>query len=168
MLANPTLRSKPALGLTLGELAGLLSNAEPRTAVLAERIRGWTKQKLIAPITGERGTGKHYRYDAHSVVHEVLLLNALANIGLPIASLPYIPAVLAEMRDKLPKWRRAQQRSKQIPPLFLRIWQRQMYPAAKIVTDIEINEIKIDPVDDSTIIVNLAQLFSQVVSKPRI
>jgi hypothetical protein len=43
-----------------------------------------------------------------------------------------------------------------------------MYPAAKIVTDIEINEIKIDPVDDSTIIVNLAQLFSQVVSKPRI
>ena len=87
MLANPTLLSSvPPPGLTVGELAALLYNAEPRTAVLAERIRGWTKQKLLAPISGERGTGKHFRYAASAVVFEVLLLNALANTGLHIAS----------------------------------------------------------------------------------
>jgi hypothetical protein len=161
MHASSTLRPQPVL-LTVGELAALLVNAEPRTDVLAERIRGWTKQKLLAPIGGERGTGKHYRYDAHTVVFEVLLLNALANIGLPIASLPYIESVLAQLREKLPKWRQARERPKaDDPPLFLRVWQRQMHPAAIIVT-----EVKIDPADDSTIIVNLARLFSQVVMKP--
>jgi hypothetical protein len=163
MLASPATLTAPSPGLTLGALAALMYNAEPRTAVLAERIRGWTKQKLIAPIDAERGTGRHYRYDAHAVVFEILLLNVLANIGLPIASLPYVQSVLAQLRKELPKWQQAQERSKASPPLFLRIWQRQMHPAAAIVT-----KIHIDPVDDSTIIINLAQLFSRVVSKPRV
>lgn len=169
MLASPALRPQPVL-LTVGELAALMQNIEPRTAVLAERIRSWTKQKLLAPISGERGTGKHHRYDVQSVVFEVLLLNALANTGLHIASLPYIQSVLTQVREELPKWQRAQEQSKAIPPLFLMIQYRQMHPAAWITT-----EIKIDRAANSTVIINLAQLFRRVVSshasaqpKPRV
>ena len=158
MLATPALRPRPML-LTVGELAALLQNIEPRSAVLAERIRGWTKQKLIEPTPGPRGTGKHHRYDASSVVFEVLLLNALANAGLHIASLPYVQSALAQVRKELPKWREAQERSKTIPPLFLVIQHRQMHAAAWTTT-----EIKIDRASNSTIIINLARLFGQVVS----
>jgi hypothetical protein len=164
MLANPTLLSSvPPPGLTVGELAALLYNAEPRTAVLAERIRGWTKQKLLAPISGERGTGKHFRYDASAVVFEVLLLNALANTGLHIASCPYIYSVLTQLRDKLPKWQRRRERSKTIPPLFLVIQHRHIHPLFQIVSKIEI-----DRAADSAIVVNLAQLFGPVFSKLRV
>jgi hypothetical protein len=157
MLAKPTLTTASPPGMTLGELVESLANTDPRAAVLTERIRGWVKMRLIVPLPGERGSGKHHRY-GRAAVYEIVMLNALANFNLPIASLSWVESALSQLREVLPSWVEKNQRSKRPSPLYLRIWQRQMHAAAEI-TD---TEIKIDPLDHGTIIINLARIFSQV------
>ena len=68
-----------------------------------ERICHWTREGLIKPL-GEKnpGTGRHRRYDENTLA-EVAVLNALAGLGMQIASLRSVLPVATELIEK---WRK--------------------------------------------------------------
>jgi DNA-binding transcriptional MerR regulator len=70
--------------LTVSEIADRIAKPGASKAALIERIRHWTRERLISP-RGKRnpGTGRHRVYD-ESVLGEVLILNAMADMGLAV------------------------------------------------------------------------------------
>ncbi len=90
--------------LTVSEIAERIAKPGANKAALIERIRHWTRERLISP-RGRRnpGTGRHRVYD-ESILEDVLILNAMADLGLTVG-LQRTALVLArhakgEWRDK--------------------------------------------------------------------
>jgi hypothetical protein len=150
-----------AVSMTVGEIADALREIEPDTATLIERIRNWTKQRILAPTDNAgAGTGKHIRYAREIAPYEVLLLNALTRAGY-VAGRSYVVTALNRLREELPKWRTAH-RTKSTPSLFLVITHpirgsHRSEPKADIVT-----KITPDPKAETMVIVNLGELFARV------
>jgi len=101
--------------LTVSEIAERIAKPGASRAALVERIRHWTRERLIAPV-GKRnpGTGKHRVYD-EAVVEDVLILNAMANMGLQIG---LQRTALTLVRHEKPGWR---EKAKRGVLLFLEI-----------------------------------------------
>jgi DNA-binding transcriptional MerR regulator len=101
--------------LTVSALAKRIAKRPADEAAIIERIRHWTRERLISP-TGKRnpGTGKHRRFDA-TVLEEVALLNAMADMGLQIG---LMRTALILARDAKAEWR---EKAKRGVKLFLEI-----------------------------------------------
>jgi hypothetical protein len=151
-------------GMTVGEIAEALKKIEPNSAALIERIRAWTKQKILLPISNvAAGTGKHLRYD-DMAPFEVAMLHALANTGLHVAGKPFIQFALARLRHELPTWQRQRQKTKRRPPLFLVVKYQSQVTALDPTADV-VARAAIDETSESMCVVNLALLFGQAQSR---
>jgi hypothetical protein len=156
LTAAPLTTSHPTIGvptLTVGEVASRLSALAPDTPAMIERIRHWTRERLLAPVGQQHGgTGKHRRY-AENIVYDTAMLIALADAGMHVASRPYVQDALAQARSALPKWLEDQKR-----PLFLVVTH---YLDPKIEPIVEVRDsAKLNSSAKLTIVINLAQLFS--------
>jgi DNA-binding transcriptional MerR regulator len=89
--------------LTVSEIADRLAKPGAKAALI-ERIRHWTRERLLTPV-GKRnpGTGRHRIYD-ESVLEDVIILNAMADMGLTVGlqrtALMLARHAKAEWRDK--------------------------------------------------------------------
>src|SRR5215831_966401 len=105
--------------LTVGEIAALMKPVAPNEvamAALIERLRHWTKEGLLQSIEmPERGTGRHRRYHPEVVI-DAIVLNALADVGLSVATHHRrVQDALAVAHYAIQKWRR----TKAMPPFWL-------------------------------------------------
>jgi hypothetical protein len=149
---------------SVSAIAEALIEIEPNSAALIERIRGWTKQRILFAVGNVgAGVGKHIRYDATSVPYECALLNALANAGIPVSGRPYVQFTLARLREVLPKWQQRLRNPKSPPPLFLVIKRLMSGRADTSEPSVDIvNRVNIDQTAESMHIVNLGVLFSRI------
>jgi hypothetical protein len=150
-----------AVSITVGEIANALRDIEPDTAMLVERIRNWTKQRILSPSdNANAGTGKHMRYARDVAPYELALLNALTRAGY-VGGRSYVATALNQLGEELPKWRAAH-KARRRPPLFLTITHAiqgsdRSEPRAEIVT-----KVAPDPKAETMIIVNLGELFARI------
>jgi DNA-binding transcriptional MerR regulator len=87
--------------LTVSKICELLVDAPRERPFLKERIRHWARVGLIRSVGDKHpGTGRHREYDGQALV-DIVVLNALAEMGLQIASLR---AVLSASRALIRKW----------------------------------------------------------------
>jgi hypothetical protein len=154
--------SAAAPTVTVGQIADALRDIEPDTATLTERIRSWTKQRILSPSENlGAGTGRHILYARDLAPYEAALLNALSRTGYVVGR-PYVGTALARLREELPKWRAAHT-AKRSPQLFLIITHpmsggsHSPDPQADIVT-----KITPDPKAEAMIVINLGALFARV------
>jgi DNA-binding transcriptional MerR regulator len=101
--------------LTVSEIAERIAKPGASKAALIERIRHWTRERLISPI-GKRspGTGRHRVYD-ESVLEDAVVLNAMADMGLQVG---LQRTVLKLVRHEKTAWR---EKAKRGVSLFLEI-----------------------------------------------
>jgi len=108
LVANPITVGSPDIGrpqVTVGQIAEQLKPIAPDPAATIERVRHWTRQKLLYPIAQHHaGTGKHRRYGDDSKF-EVAILTAMAEAGLPIISQRYLQKALSLTHRALQRWR---------------------------------------------------------------
>jgi DNA-binding transcriptional MerR regulator len=72
--------------------------SETERNVLVERIAHWTREHLIAPLGRQNpGTGRHRRY-ADAAVVDVMILDAMANMGVPIETMRF---TIFQVRESL-------------------------------------------------------------------
>jgi DNA-binding transcriptional MerR regulator len=79
-----TLRKATPMPMTVSEMADRVAKRGASKAAFAERVHHWTRERLLSPV-GKRnpGTGRHRVYD-DSALEDVLFLDELANLGLPV------------------------------------------------------------------------------------
>jgi hypothetical protein len=107
--------------LTVSEIAGMTILVSPDPVATLERIRHWTRERLIVPIAQEHaGGGKHRGY-AEDTAYDVAVLIAVANMGLHVTSTRYLADALTMLRQALPRWKEARARGR-VAPLFLDIF----------------------------------------------
>ena len=159
LTAVPLAVSRPAIGvttLTVGEIADRLSTLAPDISASIERLRHWTRERLLVPVDQQHaGTGKHRHYAEGSSEYDGAILHALADAGVHVVSRPYVQAALAQARFALPGWLKNQKR-----PLFLVITHHldpTIEPTANVC-----NSVEYDASARLMIVVNLAQLYAHV------
>jgi hypothetical protein len=77
--------------LTAGEIARQVKPgaSETERTALVDRIAHWTRERLLAPLGKQSpGTGRHRRY-ADAAVVDVMILDAMANAGVPIETMRF-------------------------------------------------------------------------------
>ena len=159
----PTVAS-PELGaptLTVGQIVEQLGSLAPDPAAAGERIRHWTREKLLVPVDQHHaGTGRHRQY-SDQASYDAAVLTALANLGLQLVSRPYIHAVLTKARAVLQEWQKG--KSSEHKPLFFLVISHRIdsEPAVSVHEKI----VKPDRAAEIVIALNLSQLFSAVRSK---
>jgi DNA-binding transcriptional MerR regulator len=159
LAAEPLTASSPELGkptLTVGQIAEQLSALAPDAAATRERVRHWTREGLLAPVGNRHsGTGKHRRYDAHSV-YDAAILNAVASAGLHVVAQQYLIEALSRARHALLKWEQTERRGG--------LWLEISHKAAGGGTAIAIHEGAVRCEQDAqlSIVINLAQIFAEV------
>jgi hypothetical protein len=163
-LTAPSLTVAPAgLGtptLTVGEIAEQLHPIAPNTAATIERIRHWTRERLLLPVDQHHaGTGKHRRYAAESI-YDAAILTVVANAGLPIVTQGYLRSALPLARRALRKWTQARSKNQDIP-LFLEISQAPNGTGGPTVS-IHEGVVKHDPTAELSLTINLSQIFTRV------
>ena len=84
--------------ITVSEIADRVVKQGPSRETFIERVHYWTRERLISPV-GKRnpGTGKHRLYDS-SVVLDTVILNAMADVGIPIAAQRTIIGIVRQER----------------------------------------------------------------------
>jgi hypothetical protein len=80
--------------LTVSQIAELIKRPNAEAVAVIERLRSWTADGLIEP-TGDRnpGTGHRRMYD-DATAFDAGILNALADLGLPVGRQRYYMVVL--------------------------------------------------------------------------
>src|SRR5229473_1431622 len=93
------------MSLSTGEIAERIRRPGMDTGMVIERIKHWTRLKLLQPVGGRRpGTGRHYRYDELELV-PVAILSALADAGASIQGLgDNLLGGLAKAQAAYDKW----------------------------------------------------------------
>jgi hypothetical protein len=161
--AESVTASAPALGtplLTVGEIAEQLQKIAPNTSATIERIRHWTRERLLLPADQHHaGTGKHRRYSEESV-YDSAILTVIANAGLPIVTQVYLRTALPLARSALLKWRQARSKNRDLP-LFLEISQSPDKTGGPTVNIYE-GAVKHDPTAELSLTINLSQIFTRV------
>lgn len=73
------------MAMTISQMANRAAMRGIKRVAFIERVRYWTREGLLEPV-GELnpGTGRHRRY-ANSALEDALILNTLADFGIPIA-----------------------------------------------------------------------------------
>jgi hypothetical protein len=156
--------ASPELGaptLTVGQIVEQLGSLAPDPAAAGERIRHWTREKLLVPVDQHHaGTGRHRQY-SDQASYDAAVLTALANLGLQLVSRPYIHAVLTKARAVLQEWQKG--KSSEHKPLFFLVISHRIdsEPAVSVHEKI----VKPDRAAEIVIALNLSQLFSAVRSK---
>lgn len=73
--------------IATGDIAGFLSRPGKDASEASERIKHWTRLKLLRPVKNfGGGTGRHFRYD-ETVVLDAAILWALADAGISLQKL---------------------------------------------------------------------------------
>jgi hypothetical protein len=158
LTAAPLTVASPELGaptLTVGQIVERLGSLAPDPAAASERIRHWTREKLLVPVDQHHaGTGRHRQYSGQAS-YDAAVLTALANVGLQLVSRPYIQAALNQARAVLQKWKKG----KSSGDFFLAISQR---TGSEPTVSVHERVIKPEPTAEIVIALNLSQLFSVV------
>ena len=78
-LTLSTAASTVEISITVGEIANVLRDIEPDSAALVERVRNWTKQRILSPRGNvHAGTGKHIRYSRDTAPYEAGLAKRIS------------------------------------------------------------------------------------------
>ena len=159
--------------LTVSELAEALAPIAPDVPGTVQRIRHWTRERVLFPVDLQHaGAGKHRRY-AVDAIYEAAILHTLTAVGLPVSGSRMLLDGLSKARFAVPKWRTARSKGQKWKPVLIisvtatSIMPGTFGPAANIGVYEEGEEVKGGPafkVDDVvlTIKVDLAKLFAQV------
>jgi DNA-binding transcriptional MerR regulator len=140
------------MAMTVSQMAHRAAKRGVKRAAFIERVRYWTREGLLEPV-GERnpGTGRHRRYD-ESALEDALILNALADFGIPIA---VQRRALTLTRDVKTDWRSAIAQGRS---LFLEIG---MLPNGHLAPYCHEGAIfMMAEVADGAVILNLTKIFS--------
>jgi hypothetical protein len=79
-------------------------SSETELDALVERIAHWTRERLLTPIGRQNpGTGRHRRY-ADAAVIDVMVLDAMANEGVPIETMRLVIFMVRE-QIRTGEWR---------------------------------------------------------------
>jgi DNA-binding transcriptional MerR regulator len=82
------------MALSVAELAEVIRRPEVDRAAVVERLRHWTSIGMLEPEGDlNPGTGKRREYD-DSAIFAAAILNALADLGIPIGKVRYYMVVL--------------------------------------------------------------------------
>jgi hypothetical protein len=166
LTAEPLTVASPEIGtatLTVGEIAEKLHPIAPNTSATIERIRHWTRERLILPVDQHHaGTGRHRRYAAESV-YDAAILTVFANAGVPIVSQDYLRNALPLVRRAMRKWTQGGSKNQDIP-LFLQISQT---PTERGSPTVRIHEgvVAHDPTAELSVTINLSQIFTRVLKE---
>lgn len=86
--------------LTVSEIVERIAKPGQDRTALNERVRHWTRERLLSPL-GKRnpGTGRHRLYPDWTL-EDAALLNAMADMGLQIATMRIAVAVASQNRTE--------------------------------------------------------------------
>jgi DNA-binding transcriptional MerR regulator len=137
--------------MTVSEMADRAGKQGAAKDTFIERVHYWTRERLLSPL-GKRnpGTGRHRVYD-DSALEDALILDTLAEMGLPIG---VQENALKLARSERATWREKAQRGVN---LFLEI---AMLPGGRLVHLHEGNVFMANGQAVSAIIFNLTKLFA--------
>jgi DNA-binding transcriptional MerR regulator len=139
--------------LTVSHIADRVAKPGTNKAALVERIRHWTRERLISPV-GKRnpGTGRHRVYD-ESVLEDVLILNAMADLGLQVELQRIVVRLGQHARTDWGK-----RKTEQGTPLYLYI---DIFPHRAPLPRLAYRE-DVNPEAEMAIVFNLTELFSRL------
>ena len=145
-----------AMPMTVSEIADQVVQQGPSRETFIERVHYWTRERLISPV-GKRnpGTGRHRVYPG-SVIQDAVVLNAMADAGIPIAAQRLIMGTVRAERHL--GWR-VKEEAKSGINFFLVI---ETYGNHSTPYFKEAPEFKINDLADRTIVFNLTRLFAAV------
>lgn len=85
--------------ITVAEIADRSGKGGDRRETFIQRVRHWTRERLLRPI-GETnpGTGNHRLY-RDTAVYDALILDAMTDKGMPIATQRFIMGIVRQERD---------------------------------------------------------------------
>jgi DNA-binding transcriptional MerR regulator len=156
---EPLTVSSPVLGtptLTVGQIAEQLVSIAPDKPATRERLRHWTREKLLSPVADHHsGTGTHRQYDPSSA-YDAAILQAIACAGLNVVSRPYLRTALSKANEARQKWELAEIKG----PLYLEIVHKVAEGTAEIL--IHEGEPRYDTAAELRIVINLARIFASV------
>jgi hypothetical protein len=165
LTAVPLTVDSPELGtptLTVGQIVEQLGPLAPDVAAVSARIRHWTREGLLLPVTQHHaGTGRHRRYSPDAS-YEAAILNALATVGLQLVSRPYIEDALSQARAALQEWHQARSAGRKLPLFFLVILHDMTRIGGEPTASIHEDIVKHNPTAEIIIVVNLSQIFLRV------
>jgi hypothetical protein len=165
LVAESIAPSSPELGeptLTVGQIVERLGPLAPDASTASERIRHWTREGLLIPVSQlHAGTGKPRGYNANSPF-TAAVLSALSTAGLQIVSRPYIKTALREAGLALQKWQQAQNAGHKLLLFFLVIVHDMTNSGGEPRVWLREGAVKYDPTAEVAIVINLSQLFTHV------
>jgi hypothetical protein len=106
--------------LTVSELAEALAPIAPDVAGTVQRIRHWTRERVLFPVDLQHaGAGKHRRY-AVDAICDAAILHVLTAFGLPVSGSRMLTDATTFARFAVPKWKAARSKG-EAPELSLLI-----------------------------------------------
>jgi DNA-binding transcriptional MerR regulator len=112
----------PVIGaptLTVADIAQALMPIAPDVAGTVQRIRHWTRERMLLPIDQHHaGPGKHRLYHADAV-YEAAILHTLTVFGLPVAGSRVMTDGLTKARLAISKWKTAQAKGRTWNPVLV-------------------------------------------------
>jgi hypothetical protein len=97
--------------LTVGDIAAALAPIAPDVAGTVQRIRHWTRERVLQPIASEHsGTGKHRQYNPVAV-YQAAVLHVLTLAGLPVSNSRFLDDVMRNTATKAIEWITASDRA---------------------------------------------------------
>ncbi len=165
LTAEPPPAPSPEVGeatLTVGQIVERLGPLAHDASTASERIRHWTREGLLVPVSQlHAGTGKHRAYDASSTFTAAVLI-ALTIAGLQVISRPYIQAALRETQLALQKLQQAKSTSRKLPLFFLVIAHDMTRSGGEPSVSLREGIVKYDPATALTIVINLSEIFAHL------
>lgn len=93
--------------LTVSELAQALAPVAPDVPGTVQRIRHWTRERVLFPVDLQHaGAGKHRRY-AVDAVFDASILHVLTAFGLPVSGSRVLTDATTKARFAVPRWKAA-------------------------------------------------------------
>jgi hypothetical protein len=165
LTAAPLTVASPELGVptfTVGQIVEQLGLLAPDPEAASERIRHWTRERLLVPVDQHHaGPGRHRQYSGQAS-YDAAVLTALANVGLQLVSRPYIQTALGQARAVLQEWQKGKSSGDKLPAFFLVISHR---TGREPTVSVHERVVKPDETAEIVLALNLSQLFSAVRSK---
>ena len=91
------------MGRTVRDVADLIRRPDADLAMVIDRLRHWTAAGLLTAAGDPNpGTGRKRTYD-EAAIYDAAILNALADIGLPIGKQRYFMTVL-DLAEQARRW----------------------------------------------------------------
>jgi hypothetical protein len=145
---------------TVGDLVERISH-DGNAAALAERIKLWTRSGLIYPIDAKfPGTGRHRRYEWPSIV-DCAVLNALADARVEVLARKDTRLALSLAQTAFEEWGKEEKPCQHY--LVLISFRGKPFSGETCYPCNDVVEIK--PYAESSIVVNLSQIFSRLQGK---